>query len=158
VTDVERDQLKARLLAGETIAPSLLPDVEKDGFAVDAIGLRFGDLSLERVTASVDIGPQHHQPYGIVHGGVWCAIIETLASIGGALHGVAMDRLVVGVSNATDFLRPHREGTVDAAGTPIHVGRTQQLWQVEVTRRADGKPVARGQVRLQNVQPEQIGG
>lgn len=158
MTDDERDELKARLQAGETITPSLLPDAEKDGFAADVLGIRFGDLSLERVTASVDIRPQHHQPYGIVHGGVWCGIIETLASVGGALHGVAMDRMVVGVSNATDFLRSHREGQVDAAATPVHVGRTQQLWQVEITRRSDGKPVARGQVRLQNIQPDQIGG
>jgi uncharacterized protein (TIGR00369 family) len=58
---------------------------------------------------------------------------------------------VVGVSNLTDFLRPHREGRVDAIASPVFVGRTQQLWAVEISRASDGKLVARGQVRLQNL-------
>jgi uncharacterized protein (TIGR00369 family) len=57
---------------------------------------------------------------------------------------------VVGVSNHTDFLRAVREGVVDVRGTPIHRGRTQQLWLVEVTD-DQGRLVARGQVRLQNL-------
>jgi uncharacterized protein (TIGR00369 family) len=57
----------------------------------------------------------------------------------------------VGVSNLTDFLRPHRAGRLSVIATPIHQGRTQQLWQVEIRRPEDEKLVARGQVRLQNV-------
>ena len=55
------------------------------------------------------------------------------------------------VSNATDFLRPHRSGRLQVVAVPIQQGRTQQLWQVEIRRPEDGKLVARGQVRLQNV-------
>ena len=58
----------------------------------------------------------------------------------------------VGVSNTTDFLRPHRTGRLQVEATAIQQGRTPQLWQVEI-RRDDGKLVARGQVRLQNVKP-----
>jgi uncharacterized protein (TIGR00369 family) len=58
---------------------------------------------------------------------------------------------VVGVSNHTDFLRAVREGVVTARSTPIHRGRTQQLWLVEVHDEAD-RLVARGQVRLQNLE------
>ena len=58
---------------------------------------------------------------------------------------------VVGTSNLTDFLRSHKEGRVDVVGEPVFVGRTQQLWTVEITRPSDGKLVARGQVRLQNL-------
>jgi acyl-coenzyme A thioesterase PaaI-like protein len=57
----------------------------------------------------------------------------------------------VGVSNQTDFLRSTRDGVLLGSATPIHRGRTQQLWQVTVTRQEDGKLVARGQVRLQNI-------
>ena len=89
-----------------------------------------------RVLAHVDIDERHHQPYGIVHGGVWASIVESVASHGAAqaameLGGVAG---VVGTSNLTDFLRSHSDGRVDAIATPVFVGRTQQLWAVEVSR------------------------
>jgi 1,4-dihydroxy-2-naphthoyl-CoA hydrolase len=57
----------------------------------------------------------------------------------------------VGVSNMTDFVRPHRGGRLEVVATPIHQGRSQQLWLVEIRRPADEKLVARGQIRLQNV-------
>ena len=59
---------------------------------------------------------------------------------------------MVGVSNQTDFLRAVRDGELSAVGTPVHRGRSQQLWQVEITD-ADERLVARGQVRLQNLYP-----
>ena len=64
------------------------------------------------------------------------------------LEGVAG---VVGTSNLTDFLRSHSHGRVDAIATPVFVGRNQQLWSVEISRTSDGKLVARGQVRFQNL-------
>jgi acyl-coenzyme A thioesterase PaaI-like protein len=57
----------------------------------------------------------------------------------------------VGVSNQTDFIRATTDGVLIGSATPIHRGRTQQLWQVAVTNESTGKLVARGQVRLQNV-------
>lgn len=120
-------------------------------FFPEHIGLRITDASPDRVTGTLEASVTHHQPYGVVHGGVYCSVVETLASVGGALW--AMDQGmagVVGVSNTTDFLRPHRSGTLTAEATPIHRGRTQQLWQVQI-QNDDGKLVARGQVRVQNL-------
>jgi uncharacterized protein (TIGR00369 family) len=57
----------------------------------------------------------------------------------------------VGLSNKTDFIRATTKGAILGKATPIHRGRTQQLWQVDITRESDGKLVAQGQVRLQNV-------
>ncbi|MCW2777564.1 MAG: PaaI family thioesterase, partial [Frankiales bacterium] len=102
------------------------------------------------------IGPHLHQPYGIVHGGVYCSVVETTASVGGALW--FGDRgSVVGVSNHTNFLRAVRDGVLEVRATPVHRGRTSQLWNVEITSE-DGKLVAKGEVRLANVQAAQIGG
>jgi uncharacterized protein (TIGR00369 family) len=103
--------------------------------------------------AYVDIDERHQQPYGIVHGGVWASIVESVGSHGAALAAreVTGQMAVVGTSNSTDFLRPHRTGRVRAIGTPIFTGRTQQLWLVEIESVADGKMVARGQLRLQNL-------
>lgn len=115
---------------------------------VDLVGIEWDELSRDRVAAHVDVGEHLHQPYGIVHGGVYATIVETLGSVGAAIHVLDQGKLVVGVSNATDFLRAHREGRLTAVGTPLHAGRLQHLWQVVITRE-DGKVVARGQVRLQ---------
>lgn len=119
-----------------------------------ALAIHMDGVSPKRVVAHVDIDERHHQPYGIVHGGVWASIVESVASHGAA-HA-AMDDLdgvagVVGTSNLTDFLRSHSQGRVDVIGTPVFVGRTQQLWAVEISRASDGKLVARGQVRFQNL-------
>jgi 1,4-dihydroxy-2-naphthoyl-CoA hydrolase len=142
-----------RLRDGDTLQADDLAmfSFEDDTFGTATLGLVWDTFSLDRVTAHLDCNDRHHQPYGIVHGGVWCAVVESLASFGAALHAAATGSVVVGVSNATDFLRAHREGRVDAVAEPIHTGRSQQLWQVVLTRTSDGKPVARGQVRLQQL-------
>ena len=109
----------------------------------------------EKVVGRIAVGPHHHQPYGVVHGGVYCTLVETLASTGAALW--AMDQGMigcVGVHNSTDFLRSTRDGTLVGMATPVHRGRSQQIWLVEITRQEDGKLVARGQVRLHNLTDE----
>jgi 1,4-dihydroxy-2-naphthoyl-CoA hydrolase len=118
-----------------------------------ALGIRVEEMTPTRVVAYVDIDGRHQQPYGIVHGGVWASVVESVGSHGAAAaaHAMTGDMAVVGAANSTDFLRPHRTGRVRAIGTPIFTGRTQQLWLVEIERESDGKMVARGQLRLQNL-------
>jgi 1,4-dihydroxy-2-naphthoyl-CoA hydrolase len=113
------------------------------------LGFELDEATPERVVVSWTLGPQHLQPYGIVHGGVHCSVVEASASIGAALWFGERGK-VVGVSNHTDFLRAAREGRLVATATPIHQGRSQQLWLVEV-HDAESRLVARGQVRLQNL-------
>jgi len=126
-----------------------------------ALGIEVDELTPTRVVAYLDIGDRHLQPYGIVHGGVWASVVETVGSHGAAMAAqeITGQMAVVGISNTTDFLRPHRHGRVKATGTRIHAGRTQQLWLVEIDRVEDGKTVARGQLRLQNLAapPEERG-
>ncbi len=150
-------QLDALLQDGGVITGPDLAALDQDVFGRGALGLVWDELSLERVVAHLEPDRRHHQPHGIVHGGVWCGVVESLASIGAALQVIGDGLMVVGVSNTTDFLRSHREGRVDAVAHPVHIGRTQQLWQVVLTRGADGKPIARGQVRLHNLDPAALG-
>lgn len=113
--------------------------------------IEFDEITPTRVTGSIAADERHHQPWGLVHGGLFTAAIETFATTG-AFEGVKESgRLAVGVTNITDFLRPHRSGRLAVRANAIQQGRTQQLWQVEISRPDDGKLVARGQVRLQNV-------
>jgi uncharacterized protein (TIGR00369 family) len=95
---------------------------------------------------------RHHQPWGLVHGGLYTTVVETFATVGAFAAVKDRGQQAVGVSNATDFLRPHRAGRLNVLATPVHQSRTQQLWQVEIRRRDDDKLVARGQVRLQNIE------
>ncbi|MCX4473114.1 PaaI family thioesterase [Micromonospora sp. NBC_01655] len=124
-----------------------MPDLT--GGFVALLGLEFDEVSGDRVVIRWRVRPELHQPYGIQHGGVYCAVVETAASVGGSLWLGGRGR-VVGVSNQTDFLRAVRDGELTAVGTPVHRGRSQQLWQVEISDDA-GRLVSRGQVRLQNL-------
>jgi uncharacterized protein (TIGR00369 family) len=104
-----------------------------------------------RVAGSIAADERHHQPWGLIHGGLYTTAIESFATMG-AFEAVKDHGMqAVGVSNHTDFIRPHRSGRLDVVATVLHQGRTQQLWLVEIRRPDDGKLVARGQVRLQNV-------
>ena len=106
------------------------------------------------MSGSVAADERHHQPWGIVHGGLYATVIETFATTGAFEAVKDRDQQAVGVFNATDFLRPHRSGRLQVLAEPIQQGRTQQLWQVEIRRPGDDKLVARGQVRLQNIEGE----
>jgi uncharacterized protein (TIGR00369 family) len=126
-------------------------DIDTDTFGPFGrmLGLRPDAATGDEVVATWEARPEHHQPYGIVHGGVHCSVVESLASIGAALwYG---DRgKVVGVSNTTDFFKAVSEGRLVSTARPVHRGRSQQVWVVE-TLTAEGRLVARGQVRLQNL-------
>jgi uncharacterized protein (TIGR00369 family) len=126
-------------------------DLESAGAFARASGFVPAEVSGTRVTGSVDLGPEQHTPWGVVHGGVYCTVVESAASIGASAAVVDRGQFAVGVNNSTDFLRPATAGRLDVLAEPIQQGRTLQLWLVTLTRAEDGKLVARGQVRLQNV-------
>ncbi|MEV0683120.1 PaaI family thioesterase [Nocardia sp. NPDC050378] len=135
-------------LSWADITPELMTKMSEGTFT-DLIGMRFTEVSADRVRGEWEVRPQLHQPAGIQNGGVYCTVIETLASVGASVWFGERGQ-VVGVNNNTDFLRAVREGTLTGEATPIHRGRSQQLWVVVITD-AEGRMVARGQVRLQNL-------
>ncbi|WP_228001292.1 PaaI family thioesterase [Nocardia australiensis] len=128
-----------------------MTELSKNTFT-DLIGLEFTEVTPDIVRGELTVGPQLLQMAGIVNGGVYCTIVETLASIGGGVWYDAQGNrgTVVGVNNNTDFLRAVSAGKVFGESTPLHRGRLQQLWQVVLTN-DEGRTVARGQVRLQNL-------
>jgi uncharacterized protein (TIGR00369 family) len=116
---------------------------------IKLLGIRIEEASGDRVVLTCPVTGDLHQPYGLVHGGVYATLAETAASIGGALWFGDRGK-VVGVSNSTDFLRAVRDGALRAQATPLSRGRTSQLWQVEIGDDR-GRLVAHAKVRLQNV-------
>jgi len=102
----------------------------------------------DEVRAEMTIGPQHLQAYGIVHGGVHCGVIETLASIGAYLVARERGQHVVGLENNTSFVRAVRAGTrLRAVATPVTRGRQTQVWAANIIDEED-RLVATGRVRL----------
>jgi len=114
-----------------------------------SLGLVLDTANGDEVTARWTVLPEMHQPHGILHGGVHCTVVETLASLGAALW-LGEAGTVVGVSNTTDFYRACSGGSLISSARPLHRGRSQQVWLVETVDDQD-RAVARGQVRLQNL-------
>jgi 1,4-dihydroxy-2-naphthoyl-CoA hydrolase len=128
-----------------------MPDLTHASELMALLDIRFEESTAERVSGSIAANDRHHHPWGLVHGGLYTTAIETFATTGAYEAVKDRGQEAVGIANATDFLRPHKEGRLEVVAVPVHQGRTQQLWQVEIRRPEDDKLVARGQVRLQNI-------
>lgn len=132
-------------------APRLEPaSLEASGAFVREAGLVLDEISGSRVLGHVDLGEQHHTPWGIVHGGVYSTAVESAASIGACTAVAEKGLVAVGLTNTTHFLRSVTSGTVLVEARAINQGRTQQLWQVDV-KDDSGRLIAHGEVRLQNI-------
>jgi 1,4-dihydroxy-2-naphthoyl-CoA hydrolase len=129
----------------------ILNTAASDGWS-RAMGLRLVRATREEVAAEMIIQPCHLQAYGIVHGGVYSGIIESLASIGAAIHAMAEGKSVVGLENHTSFLRAVREGTLHAVATPLTRGRRSPVWECSI-HDDQQRLVATGRVRLLALDP-----
>jgi len=114
---------------------------------VKEMGIVIRAASPDEVTGEWEVGEKHHQPYGIVHGGVHCGVIETLASIGAALVAQPRGQRVVGLENSTTFIRAVRSGKLHAVARPVTRGRSSQVWEAWI-RDEKERLVAQGRVRL----------
>jgi uncharacterized protein (TIGR00369 family) len=119
-------------LSFRAVDPATLPAPDQ-GFA-GLIGMT--DIAVRddgALVATVPVRPELLQPFGLVHGGVYASIAETLASIG-TFAGVYDEGLhAMGLANSTSFLRPILAGTIHAVARPFHRGRTTWLWDVEIS-------------------------
>ena len=113
-----------------------------------AMGVTITLATQDEVRCELTVGPEHLQGYGIVHGGVHCGVIESLASIGAALYALSRNQSVVGLENNTSFVRAVRAGAkLHAESTPITRGRRTQVWEARVLDDEE-QIVATGRVRL----------
>jgi uncharacterized protein (TIGR00369 family) len=114
---------------------------------VKAMNVTITLATVDEVRCEWDIDERHHQGYGIVHGGVYSGVIETIASVGAHLVAASRGQRAVGLENHTSFLRAVKSGRMRAIARPITRGRTSQVWEAEILD-PDGKIAARGTVRL----------
>lgn len=114
-----------------------LPD--EIGGAVRVMDIELTALTPKRVEAVMPVTPRHHQPFGLLHGGVSVLLAESVVSIGAYLAAPA-GKHAVGIEINANHLRPMSEGTVTAEAKPLHVGRSTHVWQVDIRNEA-GKRV-----------------
>lgn len=93
-------------------------------------GLELLSVSDTEVRAQLTVRPEVKQPAGLLHGGVYAAMAESMASIATALGVAPNGDMAMGLSNSTSFLRPITEGVVHALATRLHRGRTTWVWDV----------------------------
>jgi 1,4-dihydroxy-2-naphthoyl-CoA hydrolase len=108
-----------------------LPNEAAVGF--DALyGLELVEVSGDVACGRVVVRDELKQPAGLVHGGVYAAVAESLASYGTALAVMPEGRMAMGLSNNTSFIRPITGGTIHAMARPRHRGRSTWVWEVEL--------------------------
>jgi 1,4-dihydroxy-2-naphthoyl-CoA hydrolase len=97
------------------------------------LGFEIIEVKEDSARAQVPVTSRVLQPYGLVHGGVYAALAESLASLATAAAVWDDGKIAMGLSNATSFVRPATEGTVHASATCRHRGRTTWVWDVDMT-------------------------
>lgn len=115
------------------------------GTLMEALGIRFTELGEGVLRATMPVDPRTQQPYGLLHGGASVALAETLGSSAGML--MAGGNAVVGLEINANHLRAVREGTVTGSARPLHLGRSTQVWQIEIADDA-GRPVCVSRITL----------
>ena len=96
-----------------------------------AIPMRFEEVAKQRVVMTMAIGPHVHQPSGVLHGGASMVLAESAASIGAMINAPA-GMIAVGQEINGNHIRPKSDGVVRAVAEPLHIGRTSQVWSVEI--------------------------
>ncbi|MGY1618458.1 PaaI family thioesterase [Geodermatophilus sp. SYSU D00691] len=109
----------------------------------DKLGIRITDYDPDRLVATMPVAG-NQQPYGLLHGGATCTLMETVGSWAGALHA-GPERQVVGVELNVSYLRSATAGSVTAVCTPVRRGRTLATFLIEVSDE-QGRPTATGRL------------
>lgn len=95
------------------------------------LGIEMQEASADRVVATLQVTPDHHQPFGYLHGGVSVVLAESVASVGGYLRAPE-GKAAMGLEINANHVRSVKEGLLTATGTPLHTGRTTQIWEIKI--------------------------
>jgi uncharacterized protein (TIGR00369 family) len=126
-----------------TTAPPAWIPADKLSPLDDKLGIRIIDFDPDRLVATMPVAG-NEQPFGLLHGGASCALMETIGSWAGALHA-GPDKQVVGIELNASYLRGATSGVVTAVCTPVRRGRTLSTFLIEITDE-NGRPTATGRL------------
>lgn len=123
------------------------------GTLAESLGMEIIECGKTKVVATMPVDHRTHQPLGYLHGGASVALAETVVSIGGWMHAADEGKVVLGLEINANHLRSVRDGKVTAVGTPLHIGKTSQVWEVKISDDA-GKLVCVSRCTLAVVTPK----
>lgn len=126
-----------------TTAPPAWIPADKLSPLDDKLGIRITDFDPDRLVATMPV-EGNEQPFGLLHGGASCALMETIGSWAGALHA-GPDKQVVGIELNASYLRGATSGVVTAVCTPVRRGRTLATFLIQLTD-DQGRPTATGRL------------
>ena len=101
------------------------------------LGIEITELTAQRVVATMPVDDRTRQPFGILHGGASVALAETVASIGATMNVDLGQFNVVGVEINANHIKAKRDGMVTGTATPIHIGRSTQVWHIQIVDEQD---------------------
>jgi 1,4-dihydroxy-2-naphthoyl-CoA hydrolase len=113
----------------------LFPGTQKETL-LTTLGIEVVEATKERVVGRMPVGPRTHQPFGLLHGGASVALAETVATTGALLNVDFTKQSMVGIEINANHMRGVRDGVVTATATPVHVGRSTQVWEVRIADEA----------------------
>ncbi|HLZ60425.1 MAG TPA: PaaI family thioesterase [Ktedonosporobacter sp.] len=109
----------------------------REGSVWDVLDIKLIEAKQDRVVATMPIGPNHRQQVGFLHGGVSVVLAESLASFGSVLNIDADQQMAFGLEINANHLRPKRDGLLTGVATPLHLGKTTHVWDVQITDEND---------------------
>ena len=118
-------------MPSDSNAPSNKDLPDDLGGVAGLLDIELVEVGPERVTATMPVTPNHHQPFGVLHGGVSVVLAETVASVGGYL-AAPEGHTAVGMEVNANHVRSVRTGRLSAVATPLHTGSTTHVWEVKI--------------------------
>jgi uncharacterized protein (TIGR00369 family) len=136
----------------QPVSVAVLTDIHR-GTAVEHLGIEFLEVGDDFVRARVPVDARTRQPYGILHGGVSVLLAETLGSCGAA-YAAPPGHRTVGLDINANHLRSATTGWVTGTARPVHVGRSTQVWQIDLVD-DDGRPTCTSRLTMAVLAPRE---
>ena len=121
------------------------------GTAIAHLGIEFIEIGEDFVRARVPVDERTRQPFGLLHGGVSVVLAETLGSVG-AFYSSPEGHRAVGLDINANHLRAATSGWVTGTARPVHIGRTTQVWQIDMVNDA-GEPTCVSRITMAVLAP-----
>jgi len=112
-----------------------------------ALNIKVTEISDECLKGEMTVTSLHHQQYGVLHGGASCVFAETLGSIASNIT-LENGKKAVGTQIMMNHLRPFKQGVLAGLARPIHVGKSRQIWEIEIFNQ-ENKLISQGQLTTQ---------
>jgi uncharacterized protein (TIGR00369 family) len=119
--------------------------------AVSHLGIEITEIGDDFIVGRVPVDARTVQPFGLLHGGVSVVLAETLGSLG-AFYASPEGHTAVGLDINANHLRAARSGWVTATAKPVHIGRTTQVWQIDMVN-DEGQPTCTSRITMAILAP-----